>query len=263
VDDGARKPVYAAPHRTLTLLMTETIDPARMRPVPFVGRQRELRRLQALLPSGGRVLVLGPRGIGKSRLIAEAAAASGIEPVWVSTQGPPQELFRQLLPLLCPETDSPVSVRRLPSQALQARILAALQSCPRWIWLDDPPPASALLYRFFQRVLWIPRCGLIVAAEDRARLGALARLYYDPREELLLAPLSHADSAALLEHAIHAFGLGLHGSPAEFRSRTLEAAAGNPGRIITLCRLAAQPQYWHGGRLMFAPLWIDTLTQLA
>jgi energy-coupling factor transporter ATP-binding protein EcfA2 len=231
--------------------------------LPLAGRQRELRRLQALLASGNRVLVLGPRGIGKSRLIAEAAAASGIEPVRVSTQGPPQELFRQLLPLLCPETDSPVSVRRLPSQALQARILAALQSRPRWIWLDDPPPASALLYRFFQRVLWIPRCGLIAAVENRARLGALARLLYDPREEILLAPLSHADSAALLERAIHAFGLGLHDSPAEFRLRTLEAAAGNPGRIITLCRLAADPQYWHGGRLMFAPLWIDALTRLA
>jgi energy-coupling factor transporter ATP-binding protein EcfA2 len=231
--------------------------------LPLVGRQRELRRLQALFASGNRVLVLGPRGIGKSRLIAEAAAASGVEPVRVSTHGPPQELFRQLLPLLCPETSSPVSVRRLASQVLQARVLAALQSRPRWIWLDDPPPASALLYRFFQRVLWIPRCGLVAAVENRARLGALARLLYDPREELLLAPLSHAESAALLEHAIHAFGLALHDSPAEFRLRTLEAAGGNPGRIVTLCRLAAQPQYWHGGRLMFAPLWIDTLTRLA
>lgn len=243
--------------------MTETTNPARDRPVPLVGRQRELRRLQALLASGNRVLVLGPRGIGKSRLIAEAAAASGIEHVRIWAQGPPQELFRQLLPLLCPETFSPFSVRPLASQVLQARVLAALQSRPRWIWLDDPTPASALLYRFFQRVLWIPRCGLIVAAENRARLGALARLLYDPREEILLVPLSQADSAALLEHAIHAFGLGLHDSPAEFRLRTLEAAAGNPGRIVTLCRLAAQPQYWHGGRLMFAPLWIDTLTQLA
>jgi len=146
---------------------------------------------------------------------------------------------------------------------LQARALRELQARPRWLWIDGPAPAGSRLYRFLQRVLWTEGCGLVVSAQSRAQLGYLGRLLWDPREEVVLPPLARARSAELLEEAMIAFGVEARGAAADFREQVLEAAAGNPGRIVTLCRLAAQPQYWHGGHLMFVPLWIDTLTQLA
>lgn len=230
--------------------------------LPLVGRHRELRALASLLARGSRALVLGPRGIGKTRLAAEAFAACGLRPLAV--QAPPalhallEQIYCQLFP-----AETLASARRISSQALQARVLGRLQREPRWLWIDDPPPAEPRLFRFLERMLWIDGCGLLVTASSRARLGRLASLLWDPREEIVLRPLSRAASEQLLEEAIRAFGVEVLGPMGDFRAQALAAAAGIPGRLVTLCRLAARPEYRHAGRLMFAPLWIDTLTQTA
>lgn len=231
--------------------------------LPYIGRRKELRALASLLARGNRALILGPRGIGKTRLVMEASAACGLAPVSLSASGPLRGLLEELFLEITSETIPPASVHMLPGQALQARVLRELQARPRWLWIDDPAPAGPRLHRFLQRVLWTKGCGLAVCAESRRQLGWLARLLWDPREQIVLEPLARSRSAELLDEAMNAFGVEARGAAADFREQVLEAAAGNPGRIVTLCRLAAQPQYWHGGHLMFAPLWIDTLTQLA
>jgi len=230
--------------------------------VPLIGRRREMRALSALFLHGSRAAVFGPHGIGKTRLVRDTAAACGIALLPVNASGPLHAVLEGLYRETVPQP-ARGELPRLTSQALQARVLRALEAGPRWLWIDDPAPAGARLYRFLQRVLWTGGCGLVVSAPDRAQLGYLGRLVWDPREELLLRALGRAASAELLEQAIRTFGLESRGSLGAFRRQALEAGEGNPGRIVTLCRLAAQPQYWHGGRLMFAPLWIDTLTQLA
>ncbi|MEJ5367448.1 MAG: hypothetical protein WHT08_03955 [Bryobacteraceae bacterium] len=231
--------------------------------IPLIGRHREARVLSSLLLHGSRAAVFGPRGIGKTRLVQETMTACGILPLVVNASGPLHEVLDGIYREMVPPAAHGERLPRLTSQALQARVLRALEASPRWLWIDDPPPAGARFYRFLQRVLWIEGCGLVASAVNRAQLGWLGRLVWDPREELLLQPLGRAASAGLLEEAIRAFGLESRGSLGEFRRHVLSAAEGNPGRIVTLCRLAAQPQYWRGGHLMFAPLWIDTLTQLA
>ncbi|MGC8884415.1 MAG: AAA family ATPase [Bryobacteraceae bacterium] len=231
--------------------------------LPLLGRRKELHALAALFRQGDRALVLGPRGMGKTRLVAEAAQAAGVEPLVLSSPGPLRELAWQLLQQMSGARPPAPSPRRLTSQLLQSRVLRALEARPRWIWIDNPTPAGARVARFFERVLWIDGCGLVVSAEDRTHLGRLASLLWDPRTHIMLRPLARADSEALLDEAIRAFSLEALGSLAVFRAQALEAAAGSPGRIVTLCRLAAQPQYWHQGHLLFAPLWIDTLTHLA
>jgi hypothetical protein len=231
--------------------------------LPLIGRRRESRVLAALFLHHSRVLVLGPRGIGKTRLVRETAAACGVVPLPANASGPLHAVLDALYRKIDPPPAGGPSPPRLASQALQARVLRALEASPRWLWIDDPAPAGARLYRFLQRALWIEGCGLVVSAASRAQLGYLGRLVWDPREDLVLHPLGRAASAELLDQAIRAFGLESRGSLAGFRRQVLEAAEGNPGRIVTLCRLAAQPQYWRGRHLLFAPLWIDTLTQLA
>jgi hypothetical protein len=49
----------------------------------------------------------------------------------------------------------------------------------------------------------------------------------------------------------------------EFGNKALESAHGNPGQIIEMCRLAAQPQYQSGRYIKFAPLRIDTVMKFA
>jgi hypothetical protein len=56
--------------------------------------------------------------------------------------------------------------------------------------------------------------------------------------------------------ALHAFDL------AEFRRKVLDAAKGNPGQILTMCRMASNPAYQTEGRIKFPPLRIDAPTAL-
>jgi hypothetical protein len=230
--------------------------------LPLIGREAELRALRAMLQRG-RALLLGPRGIGKTRLLEEAARQWPMRPVPVRGAHTLHPLLEQLLPQIAAGAGSAMQLRRLPSQTLQARALEALHARPAWLVLDEPDFCDARCYRFLERVSWIDGCCIAAAAASRAQLGYLSRLLWDPREELTLGPLSRAASARLLEEAIRAFGLASLGPLDDFRRKALAASEGNPGRIVTLCRMAAQPQYWHGGRLLFAPLWIDVLTQLA
>ena len=39
----------------------------------------------------------------------------------------------------------------------------------------------------------------------------------------------------------------------------LRSARGNPGQIVTMCRLAARPEYRQGRRVKFLPLRMDAL----
>ena len=230
--------------------------------LPLVGRRAELRALRAMLQRG-RALVLGPRGIGKTRLLEEAARESPMRPVLVRGAHALHPLLEQLLPQIAAGPASARELRRLPSQTLQARALEALHARPAWLVLDEPAFCDARCYRFLERVSWIGGCCIAAATPARAQLGYLSRLLWDPREELTLGPLSRAASARLLEEAIQTFRLAGLGPLDDFRRKALAASEGNPGRIVSLCRLAAQPQYWQGGRLLFAPLWIDALTQSA
>jgi hypothetical protein len=237
---------------------TAPADPA----LPLVGRERELRALSALLRRGSRALVLGPRGSGKTRLAAEACAACGLRPIAAHAPAALHALLEQIYCELFP-AESLAAARRIPGRSLQARVLGQLRLRPRWLWIDDPSPADPRLFRFLERMLWIDGCGLLVTATSRAGLGRLASVLWDQREQVLLRPLSRAASEQLLEEAIRAFGLEALGPLGDFRAQALEAAAGLPGRLVTLCRLAARPEYRREGRLLFAPLWIDTLTRMA
>jgi hypothetical protein len=230
--------------------------------LPLVGRGRELRALSALLRRGSRALVLGPRDSGKTRLAAEAFAACRLRPIPARA---PSALHAHLEQIYCElfPSEGVAAARRIPGRSLQARVLGQLRLHPRWLWIDDPSPAEPRLFRFLERMLWIDGCGPLVTASSRARLGRLSSLLWDPREEVLLRPLSRSASALLLEEAIRGFGLESLGPLGDFRTQALEAAAGLPGRLVVLCRLAARPEYRRGGRLMFAPLWIDTLTLMA
>lgn len=237
------------------------LPPEPFSPLPLIGRRQELRALQALLQQGNRALVLGPRGIGKTRLAEEACAACGARPARLVSPATAQDLLRQLLPQIS-AWPAAAELRRLSSQSMQARALEALRLRPQWLWIDAPQPASPHLYRFLQRVLWIDGCGLLVSAIHRGQLGYLGRLLWDPRQEITLQPLPRASSAALLEAAMSAFGLAALPQMEQFRRQALAAGAGNPGRIVALCRLGAQAQYWRAGHLLFTPLWMDVLTQL-
>jgi hypothetical protein len=128
--------------------------------------------------------------------------------------------------------------------------------------LDGVEGAGFPTYRFLQRICHTPGMALFAASRDAFSLGALARLFWNPAKALHVPPLHERDARQLFEAAADRFKLR-NLDLDDFRDKALESARGNPGQIIEMCRLAAQPQYHAGRYIKFAPLRIDAVMKLA
>ena len=224
-----------------------------VRPLPFVGRQRELRELIAALRTGKPRLTVGPAGIGKKRLVEEALQAAEQPFVRVRAAGVLHELLAGLAAALgC-------SLPRATSPALKALVLNALCRAPQCVVLEDLHDADPRMYRFLQKLYYIPGVSLIVTATSRADLGFVRKLLWNPREEILVEPLSRAEAQLLFDEAVCAFGIESLKID-DFGRKVLAAAKGNPGQILAMCRMAARPEYQRGSYIKFLPLRMDMLS---
>jgi predicted ATPase len=223
------------------------------RPLPFVGRQRELRELIAALRAGQPRLTVGPAGIGKTRLVEEALQAAEQPFVRVRAAGVLHELLAGLAAALgC-------SRPKATSPALRGLVLNALCRAPQCVVLEDLHNADPRMYRFLQRLYYTPGVSLIVTATSRADLGFVRKLLWDPREEIILEPLSRAEAQWLFDEAVRAFGIESLKID-DFGRKVLAAAKGNPGQILAMCRMAARPEYQRGSNVKFLPLRMDMLS---
>jgi hypothetical protein len=135
-----------------------------------------------------------------------------------------------------------------------------LEAEPRTIVLDGVDGASHPIFRFLQRLYFARGMVIIAASRDGMALGALGRLFWDTRKFLQFRELAESEAEQLFELATGHLGLRkLDLSLEDFREKVLEAARGNPGQIIEMRRLAANPQYVTGRHIKFAPLRIDAL----
>jgi hypothetical protein len=223
--------------------------------LPMVGLAQERRRILSGIKNHESLLVLGPAGSGKTRLIASALAESGEQALTVEC---PQALRQLLIKLQRALFEQPVAPQT--SVRLKGVIWSALEAAPALIVLDDIRTASNPTYRFLQRLFYTKGMRLIAAARDRRCLQELVRLFWDPRFTVNVNPLTETESRRLFELAADSFRLR-HLDLEDFRDRTLKVARGNPGQIVEMCRLAAQPQYVSGNRVKFAPLRIDAMVK--
>ena len=242
--------------------------------IPLAGMVPELRQLVRAIEHGESLLLLGTAGSGKTRLIecAERTLGDRVKPVHIPHFDALHDLLLVLTKRLM-ESDHHSLKGRLPSRANWDRWLAqqtsvhlkgllwqCLEEEPRVLILDGVTNASFPVYRFLQRLYHVPGMALVATARDPMKLGALGRLFWDPRHTIHLTPLSDRDALQLFERAVDHFGvrhLGLDG----FREKALGSAKGNPGQIVEMCRLVAKPQYVSGSYIKFALLRIDAMTK--
>jgi hypothetical protein len=223
---------------------------------PLLGIETERNRIALALRRRQPLLVLGPAGSGKTTLIRIAIERSGQEALYLkysaNLHGLLVDLARLALPRRAYDYSKETSVR------LKGLLWTALEAEPRTLVLDGVERASFPTYRFFQRLYHAEGLALIVAARSATRLGAMGRLFWDPRASVNIPPLTHAHASQLFDLAAARFGLG-HLDLERFRGKALESASGNPGQIIEMCRLASNPIYVSGRHIKFAPLRMDAL----
>ncbi len=234
---------------------------------------REQQRLSAAFSRGESLLILAPRWCGKTRLIKELLRAqeTGLYVAWESTlHGLLLAMARLLIDTghagflgrVKPGADPKAWVSRQTSIHLKGLLWSAMEKMPVPLVLDGISRAGFPAYRFLQRIYHTPGMSVLATARDLAAMGVLHRLFWDPRHIVHIPPLSEREAAHLFDLAaahFHLRDLDLE----EFREKALESAAGNPGWIIEMCRLATEPQYLAGRHVKFAPLRIDTLIRFA
>jgi hypothetical protein len=144
---------------------------------------------------------------------------------------------------------------------LKGLLWKELENNPHTIVLDEVHAAGPPTYRFLQKLFHAPGMNLVVSASDLATMGSLQKLFWDPRIALVLPPLHEKNARELFNEASRQFGLGTEPDFENFRERTLESTRGNPGQIVEMCRLAADPRYRSSGFLHYSLIRIDTITR--
>ncbi|MFY9728470.1 MAG: AAA family ATPase [Bryobacteraceae bacterium] len=245
--------------------------------LPFVGMASEIERLNVAFGAGHPLLLLGPQGSGKTRLIEEALR-SHQKVLYIAWQPTLHALLAAMARTLI-AAHHPEFLRRagVPGRSdanpeawlavqtsihLKGLLWTAVEGSPVTMMLDGIARAGFPTYRFLQRISQTPGVALFAASRDAFSLGALARLFWNPAQAMNIPPLPERDSGRLFEAAADHFRLR-HLDLDEFREKVLESARGNPGQIVEMCRLATQPQYQVGRYIKFSPLRIDTVMKFA
>src|SRR5690606_31718754 len=181
---GKSRPVVARDAQGLCSRRTDrTLVPANALRTPFVGRDAELARLRAAAARaadgrGGVVLVTGPEGIGRSRLLAALEEAPERKPfdVVVVRAGPddgaPGASAAALLAELTPEGVGPAGSAGAIADALAAAIAARRR--PLLLAFEDLERFDAASLAAFAALL-PPASGrslLLVATAEPAANGA-------------------------------------------------------------------------------------------
>ncbi len=239
----------------------------------LVGMAKEKVRIDAALAKRESVLLLGPAGAGKTRLLREAAAVHP-DVLYVSWAPTLHALLVAMARVLILAGHSEFLGRANPgrdvetwlgietSVHLKGLLWNALETAPVPLVLDGIARAGFPTYRFLQRIYYTDGMALFAASRDSVSLGALGRLFWNPGKIVSIPPLNDRDAGRLFEAAADYFelrDLDLF----EFRDKVLENAHGNPGQIVEMCRLATQPKYIAGRYIKFAPLRIDTMIKFA
>jgi class 3 adenylate cyclase/tetratricopeptide (TPR) repeat protein len=210
---------------------------ARKLDTPLVGRREELDRLRAAFDEAvaGRrcrlATVLGPAGIGKSRLVREFLVDVGPAATVRVGRCPSYGegiTFWPVADVLPDETFEGTTIEIFTRVRKEVEKLA--QERPLVLCFDDVHSGEPTFYDLVEYLAgWITDAPVLIACTARPELLQLRP--FPDSETVMLEPLSSEETDALL---------GVLGAPADTRASIAEAAEGNPLFIEQMSAMAAE-----------------------
>jgi hypothetical protein len=247
----------------------------------FLGREKEVRRLEEAIHARQSLMITGPEGIGKtalvSKVIAELPPAMRQRCIYVPSVKDLHDLLRRLIgstyatgePELRRELHGAGVakpgldkwLKGLSTSRLRGMLYRTVQGNEYSIFLDHFPPLTHGMARVIKQLFWMRGTPVYLVPKLPAAImaGVASHYFYWGERELLnLRPLPAHLARELLEACIQRFGLArldLEG----FREEVLELSRLVPGAIVTMCEMAADPHYQFDSRIKTKLVHIDFL----
>jgi hypothetical protein len=236
-------------------------------------------RLRQALEDRQSLLIWGPAGIGKTALVMKVlkdlpSAVAG-STIYLSGVDGLQPLLRSLLRRLYEVEDPTLRqqlhnegvreatfdswLRSLPTSRLKGALYRSMEAGQYWVFLDHLPPLTHAVAKVVKELVRMRDTPVYLLARglSEAEIGRVTDLYWSDRQRLSLGPLPQRAARDLLEWCIRRFSLArlnLEGFP-----ELLRLSEQNPGTLIKMCALAAQPRYQYGSQIKTKLIHIDSL----
>ena len=225
-----------------------------------VERAEELARLLEQARARKSMLVFGPEGVGKSRLLRSFCSSEELA-LFVVNSKSPREFLLELLEAMRPKAKGekiPRDVTAQSARSLKGIVHRALDAAPYLIVVDHLSGPSRVLTGMIKDLHYYGRTPVFFAArsphmEDIGALQAFCALKTE-RLEIKNWPQPVAWEFAKR----HAGAIGLWASNFESALRSfVEWSDGNPASILRLVEMARSPKYRMGDQIKAHILYVD------
>lgn len=228
-----------------------------------VDRGEELIRLRTQAQKRKSMLVFGPEGVGKTRLLQQFAKVEPLA-IYVSQTGSPRELMLSILQSLRASGQKgirfPANVTSCSTNSLRGAVDVALEQFPFVLVLDQVSGPSRVVSGIIKDLNFYDRTPIIFAARTQHMedVGALQSMCSDRSERTEIK--NFAPPIALEFARQQADQAGLHGSNLQSALDSMvEWSQGNPGSLIQMVRMATLPNYRMGDQIKVHVLYLDHL----
>ncbi len=215
--------------------------------VAVIARSEELARLEAQVRKRKSMLVFGPEGVGKTRLLqtfAKTQPYSLYVPHLRNPKDTLQALFEGLRALKKRELRLPESTRSLSTPSLKGIVRRALTEFPFVLVLDHVAGPSRVVTGLIKDFSDYDQRSIIFAARSphMEDIGALQPMCADRSERLELKNLPAPIALEFARQEAIRAGVEARNLEATLHS-IVEWSGGNPGGILRMLKMARMEKY--------------------
>ena len=226
-----------------------------------VEREEEMARLEAQAQKRKSMLVFGPEGVGKTRLLHVFVERHPLA-LYVPRISTPRDLMLSLMGGLRNLDDRemrlPANPRPLSTPSLKGIVLRALTVHPFVLVLDHLAGPSRVITGIIKEFTDYGKRPVIFAARSphMEDIGTLQPLCPDRSERLEVKNLAPSVAVDFARREAERAGLWASNLEPALRS-FVEWSQGNPGSILQMLRMTTDARYRMGDQIKAHILWLD------